>query len=244
MILPCKFSEKGCDFVGIRAALRSHEESCLFREVECPQWNCTEKIQIGLVVDHLKGCHGSIESQGYEVNYNRSNSGRQNSSWAPYILSFDGRKFFLNCVIIDNIWNLWLTVLGGVELAEKYEVKLNVPSEGVKHTSIAHVGKVHSTDTGFDDVIEDHEGILDFSHKMSLKLGCVDAAGAVKIPIGYQILHKLDDTEEVDDDETGLPESHIKFVMNQAKVSRARAIEALEDNANNITNAIDEALRI
>ena len=69
---------------------------------------------------------------------------------------------------------------------------------------------------------------------MSLKLGDVDAAGALNIRVGGQILQKL----EVD--EIGVEEKDIKLVMSQASVSRARAVRALKNNTNNIVNAIVE----
>ena len=224
----------------MKAASKSHEESCLFRKIECPQWNCSEKIQIGLVVDHLKGCHGSIESKGCTNSTNRIISGLTNIAWPLSIVSLDERKFFLNIVVIDDIWNLWVAILGGVELAEKYEAKFTILSKGDTPASIAMTGKVYSTDIEKNDVLTDHEGVLDFSDKMALKLGDVLADGAINIRFGYQIMHKLNDIEEVNLDETGLQESDIKLVMNQAKVSRARAVEALEDNANDIVNAIVE----
>ena len=191
-----------------------------------------------MVVDHLKNRHGSLANEGFDndLNLKRTNLGR-NTRWPPYILSFDGYNFVLNCDVIDNIWSLWVTILGGSKIAEKYEVKFIIPSEregGGEKTSISHKGKVFSIDTRKEDALQDHEGILDFSNNMSLKLGDVDAAGALNIRVGGQILQKL----EVD--EIGVEEKDIKLVMSQASVSRARAVRALKNNTNNIVNAIVE----
>ena len=191
-----------------------------------------------MVVDHLKNRHGSLANEGFDNDFNlkRTNLGR-NTRWPPYILSFDGYNFVLNCDVIDNIWSLWVTILGGSKIAEKYEVKFIIPSEregGGEKTSISHKGKVFSIDTRKEDALQDHEGILDFSNNMSLKLGDVDAAGALNIRVGGQILRKL----EVD--EIGVEEKDIKLVMSQASVSRARAVRALKNNTNNIVNAIVE----
>ena len=191
-----------------------------------------------MVVDHLKNRHGSLANEGFDNDFNlkRTNLGR-NTRWPPYILSFDGYNFVLNCDVIDNIWSLWVTILGGSKIAEKYEVKFIIPSEregGGEKTSISHKGKVFSIDTRKEDALQDHEGILDFSNNMSLKLGDVDAAGALNIRVGGQILQKL----EVD--EIGVEEKDIKLVMSQASVSRARAVRALKNNTNNIVNAIVE----
>lgn len=45
-----------------------------------------------------------------------------------------------------------------------------------------------------------------------------------------------DDDEEVDDE--GLEQKDIELVMNQASVSRKKAIKALKDNGNDIVNSI------
>ena len=188
----CKYSENGCQYAVARADVESHEESCLFRKIECPHWECEEKQQIRLVIDHLKTLHGCIQSTNFAlINYVVSSS-RPCATWEPLILSHDGHSFLFNCIIRDFNWSLWLSVLGDHKLAEEYRVKITLAPNGGTLASVSlNSGKVYSTDTKKVDVFEDAEGILEVTKNMAKKVGDVLSNGDLDISVSYQIMRVI-----------------------------------------------------
>ena len=67
-----------------------------------------------------------------------------------------------------------------------------------------------------------------------------EAAAGSDLPSAIQptIAEEEEDDEEIDD--TGVEAKDIELVMSQANVSRAKAVKALKNNANDIVNAIME----
>ena len=178
--------------------MNSHEESCLFGNIECPTWHCMEKLRQGLVVDHLRNFHGSQEKVlGTSGRANWVLKKRRNRDrvprWNSKIIWFDNRTFFLNASVINQNWTFWVTILGNKQLAEMYEVKIVIPRNGdigVTPAGIWITSKVHSTDVKKEDLVQDHEGILEFSIDMAFKFSNVDAEGYQRIDVSYQILRK------------------------------------------------------
>ena len=192
MVIRCKHSENGCEYVGVKEVMQSHEESCLFRNVECPKFTCDEKLQVRFAIDHLKNSHKCDENKGPLISHFENEISDQNGTYNPNIILFDGQKFLQHCIVKRNIWRIWVTVLGDGKLAQNYEAKFNIPEDGARGTpaSLSFKGKVYSADIEKDYVQEDHEGILDFPSTLALKLGDdFDADGEFKIHYKCQIQH-------------------------------------------------------
>ena len=144
-------------------------------------------------MDHLKTIHNSHEA-------NLGSSGQTNrilvinlprerdTAWAPRIVLFDNQTFLLNCIVRDNNWSTFVTVIGGEELADKYEVKMSIPTDEDKPASISLLGKVFSADLDKEDLLQDHYGILEFNSNMAVKLGDMWDADDLEIDISYEII--------------------------------------------------------
>ena len=196
-MLSCKYSENGCKASGTKAFMQEQADSCLFAKIQCPlnRASCKEIMLKSEVIIHLKNVHKLAMWNTYaygKVMGRWTKSPHQNPKeylkWLPAITSFDGNTFLFNAIQLRKRglgWSrsFWVSVVGSEKVAKKYEVKICTSDNGENKAWHGNIGKVYSTDTRQEDVLEDNKGVLELSKKQIEKL---------EIPVGEEYDIELD----------------------------------------------------
>ena len=190
MVLPCKFSDGGCKFVGAAAIVKEHEESCTFRKLECPQVFCEANLMMAKVVNHVMNVHGAtIYTNLKRTIYWSLNNGEElfasDKTWQPSMTVFDGHVFLLNACIKDLRWVGWAVIIGDKKMAKKYEVSM----KAIGHSAEVTVwGDVYSLDISAKEILDDWKGVLQINKKMARKMVRMRADGGRGIAVKYELL--------------------------------------------------------
>ena len=195
MELPCKYSEKGCEYLGPRGAMKDHLDICSYGKIECQYLRCRKMVLRKELVTHLKGHHdavkewpadefGRIKNFNWKMSLEIFNETVQ-VWWRPQLTQFEGRTFILQGLAQDFSWKFWVTLLGDEDEANTFEVKMDAFRVG-SPLNISLRGKIYSTDTKKKDVLSDGKGILELSHNQVRMLGKIDDS----CDINYQIIRK------------------------------------------------------
>ena len=203
LVLPCKYSDGGCKFVGAGAVVKKHEDRCSFRKFECPRVDCEANLIIAEVVDHVKDVHrgdmltnlkGSL-FVSWSLGYSDEDMFLSEMRWPPSMTNFDGHTFILNAYVKDHNWNVWAVVIGDKKIAQKYEVSIRTNSKSIGNQRSARVaiwGDVYSLDISAEEVLDDWKGVLHFNKNMARKMvtGIDGRRGRRGITVKYDLRRK------------------------------------------------------
>lgn len=207
MDLPCKYSENGCDAEGAKAVMLEHSDSCHFGKIKCPlnvhmMYTCKENLvyckEILLkneVINHLSTVHkvamwkanasGKLTNRSWKILHRHKQM--KDITFPVILTSFDGNTFILSSTQQNWTRSIWVAVLGSEKVAKTYDVKIRTYNKGDIKAWIGNIGKVYSTDTSQEDVLEDNKGVLELSKRQMEKLE-KEEGDKYKIYIDYEIV--------------------------------------------------------
>ena len=193
--LPCKFSDKGCQVVDNRTTIRKHMDECQDGAVKCPYWYkpCTEKLQLGALVDHLRNDHNSPTYQ-MELSEYKGNvltcywSTQRGQSWPPCILCIGGETFLQCSMIRNSTMSSWLVYLGTKEEANQYDGEM-VLHKDAKNVWSGMRGRVYSICEGQEELLEDQAGVLVLSKSQIVNVGKIQGVKA-RVNMKYRVIPK------------------------------------------------------
>ena len=199
MVLPCKFSDGGCKFVGAGAIVKKHEDSCSFRMIGCPTSFCKKMVPFARVKNHIRNIHGAGYLQNRSGKFRAFLSGAIPSgdnlydpemSWAPSMTVYDGETFLINAIVKDHNWSLWVVIIGDKKIAQKYSVSMRISGLGEIAAAVTVWGNVYSIEVDVKDILDDWKGVLEFNKNMLRKLDRVRADGTRSIAVEYELRKK------------------------------------------------------
>lgn len=170
-------------------AVKTHEDSCNYKNVKCPSLLCNDMVPIDSVRMHVNTTHDGVIVEHVhktKVVVYSIRCDTPSSFWSPCITSFDYHTFFLCAKVEQNTWWAWVVIVGDETMAEKYEVKISISGwdawMGIR-------GKVHSIFANQKVVAEESEGVLKFPMYQASKLGKLEGV-ELKVDIKHEILRK------------------------------------------------------
>jgi hypothetical protein len=125
--LSCKFRKIGCNAILTLESLLYHEVDCEWRPIFCPILECsrnafnTVKIIFNLFSNHLTEHHtdlandlneSMIESHFISIKEDYLNGRGTEIGWPPRKLTLNGAQFFIEMVLINNRFFIWLYYYG------------------------------------------------------------------------------------------------------------------------------------
>ena len=182
--------------------MKEHTCNCSFSEktteevkIECQFISCQEKIIMGDMVNHLKDFHKSYELRP------KKHIGKLGSaswflpvdmlqskavSWIPSIASCRGQTFVLQAHVHASDWVFWVTILGSEEEANKFEVKMSIPTKGSNKFYMGFREKVFSVDESVGEILKNRNNVL----RLNKNLAHTIEDGRQSFQIDYQIICK------------------------------------------------------
>jgi hypothetical protein len=135
--LSCKFRKNGCNTILTLDSLLYHEVDCQRRPIFCPRLSCISnttnavKIIFNLFAYHLTEHHtdvatdlfaSMIESHFTDITayYLNENCENDRYSWPPRKLTLNGAQFFIEMVLRNDRFYIWLYYYGSKEEAKNY----------------------------------------------------------------------------------------------------------------------------
>jgi len=135
----CEFQIYGCQTTCSIVTLPSHQATCQYRAVKCPNFNCAERVPLTLLAEHsLRRCihNGTFyntplsNSYNYIIPANQTDQfdNRRNSTWRPDGITFDGKNFFLKITRKGKkaMWYFYVQMAGSEEEAKQYTATIYV----------------------------------------------------------------------------------------------------------------------
>jgi len=135
----CEFQIYGCQTTCSIVTLPTHQATCQYRAVKCPNFNCAERVPLTLLAEHsLRRCihNGTFystplsNSYNYIIPANQTDQfdNRRNSTWRPDGITFDGKNFFLKITRKGKkaMWYFYVQMAGSEEEARQYTATIYV----------------------------------------------------------------------------------------------------------------------
>jgi len=135
----CEFQLYGCQVSCSILSLPTHQATCRFRAVKCPNFNCVERVPLTTLAEHtLRRCihNGTFyntplsNSYNYIIPANQTDQfdNRRNSTWRPDGITHDGKNFFLKITRKGKkaMWYFYVQMAGSEADAEKYTATIYV----------------------------------------------------------------------------------------------------------------------
>ena len=121
----CKYENDGCEEIQMKEDMVNHEQECVFREIDCPELSCYEKVTYMSLMDHLGNAHKNcqnIVSEKFKLNPKMAEVGK----FAPTRITAFKNTFFEVGIIKDQQMFRWIYFLGDPDVAKNffYHVKL------------------------------------------------------------------------------------------------------------------------
>jgi hypothetical protein len=164
--LSCKFRKNGCNAILTLESLLYHELDCEWRPIFCPRLTCssnasnTVKIIFNLFANHLTEHHtdlvndlneSMIESHYTDIDDIVYSGG---NAWFPTKkLTRNGVRFFINMVLKNNRFFIWLYYYGSKEEAKNYICTIRAYG-GPDNEEFIYNGPPRSLDESIHDVIK------------------------------------------------------------------------------------------
>jgi len=115
----CKFSDHGCQVELMRCHLTKHESSCGYREVNCVDLACQQKVAMSKLLTHLENDHETedfvrVEGPEYRSHFIvNEDDFTKDIMWISDQLHYDDRYFYRECCRSnDGLWYIWVYLLG------------------------------------------------------------------------------------------------------------------------------------
>ena len=191
VLLPCKFAENGCKYVGTRSELWDHMiwNDCSFdKKIECQNWSCTEMVSMEKMVDHLKAAHKSsvLGTNGKAVG--KLTKIHATGRWSPSIFELGSNIFLIQARTERDDWLIWVVLMGTEEDAKKYEVTMTIQDDqGLP--LVEFMGKVFSTDEK-KECITKKEGVVHMDKAIVENVASTNADGNLVLRVCYDIISK------------------------------------------------------
>eukprot|EP00090_Calanus_glacialis_P015484 TRINITY_DN24438_c0_g1_i1.p1 TRINITY_DN24438_c0_g1~~TRINITY_DN24438_c0_g1_i1.p1 ORF type:complete len:751 (+),score=260.97 TRINITY_DN24438_c0_g1_i1:58-2253(+) len=135
----CEFQIYGCLATCSIGSLPSHQATCQYRAVRCPNFNCVERVPLTLLAEHtLRRCihNGTFyntplsNSYNYIIPANQTDQfdNRRNSTWRPDGITYDGKNFFLKITRKGKkaMWYFYVQMAGSEADAKQYTATIYV----------------------------------------------------------------------------------------------------------------------
>ena len=191
VLLPCKFAENGCKYVGTRSELWDHMiwNDCSFdKKIECQNWSCTEMVSMENMVDHMKAAHKSsvLGTNGKAVG--KLTKIHATGRWSPSIFELGSNIFLIQARTERDDWLIWVVLMGTEEDAKKYEVTMTIQDDqGLPLAEFP--GKVFSNyEKNKVGIVE--EGVLQLDKAMAENVATKNADGNLSLKVFYDIIRK------------------------------------------------------
>jgi len=135
----CEFQIYGCQVSCSIVSLPTHQATCVYRAVKCPNFNCVERVPLTLLAEHtLRRCihNGTFystplsNSYNYIIPANQTDQfdNRRNSTWRPDGITFDEKNFFLKITRKGKkaMWYFYVQMAGSEAQAKHYTATIYV----------------------------------------------------------------------------------------------------------------------
>ena len=109
--------------------MTDHMAECKHRMVPCPYSACGRKMSFNSVNEHIKGHKSSTRNINTEVRITmKGYNNHARADWPPVVFKVQGQRFYLQCVLRNNIFMAWFMVEGGRKEATKWRATISVLS--------------------------------------------------------------------------------------------------------------------
>lgn len=115
----CKFNDHGCQVELMRSHLSEHEKNCGYREINCVDLACQQKIAMSKLLTHLENDHETedfvrVEGPEYRSHFIvNEDDFTKDIMWISDQLHYDDRYFYRECCRSnDGLWYIWVYLLG------------------------------------------------------------------------------------------------------------------------------------
>jgi len=115
----CKFNDHGCQVELMRNQLSEHERTCSYREVNCVDLACQQKVAMSRLLTHLENDHETedfvrVEGDTYRSHFIvNEDDFTKDIMWISDQLHYDGSYFYRECCRSnEGLWYIWVYLLG------------------------------------------------------------------------------------------------------------------------------------
>ena len=121
----CIFFKNGCQKELKANQLKTHEEICTFRNVECPMLDCDDYIVFGEIMDHFQSTHADLQSIQEVVKVLKFKGSLKDLKKSVFVLNCYGKHFFPQFHVADrNLLHFWVVGHGDRKEFESFEVQV------------------------------------------------------------------------------------------------------------------------
>eukprot|EP00092_Neocalanus_flemingeri_P031836 GFUD01034583.1.p1 GENE.GFUD01034583.1~~GFUD01034583.1.p1 ORF type:complete len:340 (+),score=71.75 GFUD01034583.1:70-1089(+) len=158
----CKFDD--CKEFFAVDQLEGHEKLCKHRTVSCPYVNCSQKIALSKLVDHLnkQTCSSNLiptviaSSSKFGVKFRVSNNVLSDMTWGVRTFSYKDQSFGVIAKKIDNFFYFTMVMFDSEKECSKYNIEMEVyecgSSSQDSESSFRFCGKPCSIDEDKDNL--------------------------------------------------------------------------------------------
>jgi hypothetical protein len=155
----CKFSKHGCNIEDADESIKSHETECVYREIQCVNMFCKEKVTVFRLLEHLDEKHGPLGEATLKglrlINYMvTENYFHKSRAWKMGKVKYQGKDFLT--VFLRNhgvgLWYTWMYMIGTEKEAAQYKFTITLPSQ--EKPELVFSSTVSSVDLSSNDVIK------------------------------------------------------------------------------------------
>ena len=125
----CIFLKNGCQEEFKANQLKTHEEICTFRDVECPMLDCNDYIVFCKIMDHFQSTHADLQSLEIVKKVLEFKGTREDLKKSIFVLNCYGKKFFPQFHVDRNLLHFWVVGHGDREEFEPFEVQVKFQND-------------------------------------------------------------------------------------------------------------------
>jgi hypothetical protein len=172
LVFPCVHADRGCRVESKRSKIEAHEASCEERPIQCLDEDCKTVVSFRQLIDHMSskhhvqanpiwtGCPSGIMDEGYGLDEDYLVN-PSSPLWLVQFHPFEDHQFLPMMRKVDGHYQMLLYIVGGEEVASRYEVEISLSGSGGFH--IECMAKVFSVDTRVKDAFGDVKNYLSVS---------------------------------------------------------------------------------
>ncbi len=205
-VLKCRFHRYGCEFV---KEAWEHENECEFRQVECPDLKCSEKVCLKDLLDHIKAEHpfalwlGEVTEDYISRQYwnikSDTNFKNITNTWVLTIWEFDGKYFISVFTRVEMKWYSWVYIVSHMLDARLYEYDIRIRNPD-RNSANSYKGIVHPIDESSEAIRKSHncfvitdDTVKHYMTKKGLPEERIQEGYDYRLPIEYKISRIRDD---------------------------------------------------
>jgi len=193
----CMYFQHGCQEKKKIFELQAHEQSCDYRQVFCPIYDCKDNVRYLTFPEHFSMNHqflgNIIQFSGETLEFQNDFKKLQTNGYRfQEIRVFNHTFFFIKIMHIDIV-HQWIYLYGFKEDCSKfrYEIKCNFKND----ETFTHYGEVQPMTTSHKEIIEEGNVLTMLRNKY-------------KNMVGYQIsLRNLKEEAKDDNSESGISDN-------------------------------------